>query len=94
MSGGAGVGDLPITFRFHHLTRKLAKPGCRFDALLETMQPLANQPETGNGWATQERIETAIEFLELNADSRIGDFPLGARKRVALAQALVPNRMY
>ena len=84
------LGDLrQLLTDYHRLTHKLAKPDADFDALLETMQPLQIQLEAGNGWATQERIETAIEFLELNADSRIGDLSTGARKRVALAQALV-----
>ena len=74
---------------YHHLTRKLAKPDADFDTLLGTMQPLQIQLETGNGWAAQERIETALELLDLDADSRIGDLPGGVHKRVALAQVLV-----
>ena len=85
-----GLGDLrQLLTNYHHLTHKLAKPDADFDTLLEAMQPMQTQLEAGNGWAAQERIETAIEFLGLNADSRIGDLSGGMRKRVALAQALV-----
>ena len=85
-----GLGDLrQLLTDYHHLTHKLAKPDADLDVLLEKMQPLQIQLETGDGWAAQERIETVIELLELNADSRISDLSSGARKRVALAQALV-----
>ena len=88
----SGLGDLrQLLTDYHHLTRKLAESGADFDALLETMQPLQIQLEAGNGWEAQERIEAAIEFLALNADSRIGDLSGGMRKHVALAQALVAN---
>jgi len=85
-----GLGELrQLLTDYHHLTYQLAKPDADFDALLEAMQPLQIELEAGDGWAAQERIETAIELLELNADSRIGDLSGGVRKRVALAQALV-----
>ncbi len=74
---------------YHSMTRQLAESGADFDALLETMQPLQLQLDAEKGWAAQELIETAIQQLELNAESRIGDLPCGVRKRVALAQALV-----
>ncbi len=74
---------------YHRLIRKLAKPDADFDVLLETMKPLQIQLEAGNGWAAQERIETALDILGLDADSRISDLSGGVHKRVALAQALV-----
>jgi ATP-binding cassette subfamily F protein uup len=85
-----GLGDLSqLLADYHQLTRKLAESDADFDDLLEAMQPLQIQLETGDGWAAQERIEAAVELLELNPDSRIGELSIGARKRVALAQALV-----
>jgi ATP-binding cassette subfamily F protein uup len=85
-----GLGDLhQIITDYHHLSHQLAEPDADYDALLEAMQPLQTALEAQNGWAVQARIEMAIQRLELNADSRVGDLSGGVRKRVALAQALV-----
>ncbi|RFC32353.1 MAG: ATP-binding cassette, subfamily F, uup [Candidatus Nitrotoga sp. SPKER] len=85
-----GLGELQqIITDYHHLSHQLAEPDADYDSLLEAMQPLQTKLEAQNGWAVQARIETAIQRLELNADSRVGDLSGGVRKRVALAQALV-----
>ncbi len=85
-----GAGNLrQLLADYHQLTRKLAEADADFNGLIEAMQPLQIQLEAGDGWAAQERIETAIELLYLNADARIGDISAAARQRVALAQALV-----
>jgi len=85
-----GLGGLcKLLSDYHHLSHQLAEPDADYDVLLEAMQPLQTQLEAENGWAMQARIETAIQRLELNADSRVGDLSGGVRKRVALAQALV-----
>ncbi len=85
-----GLGELQqIITDYHHLVHQLAEPDADYDKLLEAMQPLQTALEAQNGWAVQARIETAIQRLELNADSRVGDLSGGVRKRVALAQALV-----
>ena len=85
-----GLGELQqIITDYHHLSHQLAEPDADYESLLEAMQPLQTKLEAQNGWAVQARIETAIQRLELNADSRVGDLSGGVRKRVALAQALV-----
>ncbi len=85
-----GLGGLcKLLSDYHHLSHQLAEPDADYEVLLEAMQPLQTQLEAQNGWAIQARIETAIQRLELNADSRVGDLSGGVRKRVALAQALV-----
>jgi len=85
-----GLGELQqIITAYHHLSHQLAEPDADYETLLEAMQPLQTKLEAQNGWAVQARIETAIQRLELNADSRVGDLSGGVRKRVALAQALV-----
>lgn len=85
-----GLGELQqIITDYYHLSHQLAEPDADYDSLLEAMQPLQTKLEAQNGWAVQARIETAIQRLELNADSRVGDLSGGVRKRVALAQALV-----
>ena len=85
-----GLGELrQLLHDYHHLSHQLAEPDADYDTLLEAMQPLQTKLEAQNGWAVQARIETAIQRLELNADSRVGDLSGGVRKRVALAQALV-----
>ncbi|CAH1906072.1 ATP-binding protein Uup [Candidatus Nitrotoga sp. HW29] len=85
-----GLGELQkIITDYHHLSHQLAEPNADYESLLEAMQPLQTKLEAQNGWAVQARIEMAIQRLELNADSRVGDLSGGVRKRVALAQALV-----
>jgi ATP-binding cassette subfamily F protein uup len=85
-----GLGELQkIITDYHHLSHQLAEPDADYESLLEAMQPLQTKLEAQDGWAVQARIETAIQRLELNADSRVGDLSGGVRKRVALAQALV-----
>jgi ATP-binding cassette subfamily F protein uup len=84
------LGQLhPLICAYRKLTRQLAEPDADFDELIEAMHPLQLELQAGEGWAALERIETAIEFLDLNADSRIADISVGALKRTALAQALV-----
>jgi ATP-binding cassette subfamily F protein uup len=84
------LGQLhPLICDYRKLTRQLAEPDADFDELIEAMHPLQLELQAGEGWAALERIETAIEFLDLNPDSRIADISEGARKRTALAQALV-----
>ena len=85
-----GLGELQkIITDYHHLSHQMAEPDADYESLLEAMQPLQTKLEAQDGWAVQARIETAIQRLELNADSRVGDLSGGVRKRVALAQALV-----
>ncbi|MES1982247.1 MAG: ATP-binding cassette domain-containing protein [Pseudomonadota bacterium] len=85
-----GLGELrQLLHDYHHVSHQLAEPDADYDSLLENMQSLQTRLEAQNGWAVQTRIETAIQRLELNADSRVGDLSGGVRKRVALAQALV-----
>ena len=85
-----GLGGLrQLLHDYHEVSHKLAEPDADYEHLLEVMQPLQTQLEAQNGWAVQARIETTIQRLELNPDSRVGDLSGGVRKRVALAQALV-----
>lgn len=85
-----GLGDLQQSITdYHQLSLRLSEPDADYDTLLEAMQTLQTRLEAQNGWAVQARIEAAIQRLELDAESRIGDLSGGMRKRVALAQALV-----
>ncbi len=85
-----GLGALQkLLHDYHHVSHQLAEPDADFDTLLAEMQVLQTQLEAQDGWSVQARIETAIDRLDLNADSRVGDLSGGQRKRVALAQALV-----
>ncbi len=85
-----GLGGLcQLLTDYHHLSHQLAEPDADYEVLLAALQPLQTQLEAENGWAVQARIETVIQRLELDADSRVGDLSGGVRKRVALAQALV-----
>ena len=85
-----GLGELrQLLHDYHLVSHQLAEPDADYETLLEALQPLQTKLEAQNGWAVQARIETTIQRLELDADSRVGDLSGGVRKRVALAQALV-----
>jgi len=85
-----GLGKLQkLLHDYHHVSHQLSEPDADFDTLLEEMQHLQTQLEAQDGWSVEARIETAINKLDLNPDSLVGQLSGGQRKRVALAQALV-----
>ncbi|MDH4050314.1 MAG: ATP-binding cassette domain-containing protein [Rubrivivax sp.] len=57
-------------------------PGDDLDALQTRLEAL-------DGWTWEQRVEQALQRLQLDAQARVAELSGGTRKRVALAQALV-----
>ncbi|GAB5451522.1 MAG: ATP-binding cassette domain-containing protein [Halioglobus sp.] len=81
-SGLAEAGEL-LT-RYHHL---LAQP----DTDLEELARVQQQLEAADGWRLQQRVETTLSQLDLEADQAMSALSGGWRRRVALARALVSD---
>lgn len=59
------------------------------DALMERMQHIQLQLDVIDGWNLNNRVETTLHRLSLDADSLLNTLSGGMKKRVALARALV-----
>ncbi|MCC6160788.1 MAG: ATP-binding cassette domain-containing protein, partial [Nitrosomonas sp.] len=85
-----GLGTLAQTLLdYHDVSHALGEEGADTEELLERMQHLQGVLEAQNGWSLHHKVETAINRLELPEDAIVGTLSGGARKRVALARAMV-----
>ena len=83
-----GLGELQIFLKqYHDISVRLSSGGG--ENLLIEMETLQHQLETKGGWQAQQRIETVISRLQLNADSIFSELSGGMKRRVLLARALV-----
>ena len=80
-SGLAETGRLLA--EYHHLLQ--AEDFTNLDALSRVQHQL----EALDGWRLQQRVETTISQLQLQADASMSELSGGWRRRVALARALV-----
>ena len=83
----AGLGAAgALVERYHRLAHALAdgETDC-FDALERCQQEL----EAAGGWEVNQRVETTLSRLGLDADARIDELSGGLRRRVLLGRALV-----
>ena len=83
-----GLGGLgALIQRFHQLSAQLASgPN---DKLLAQMESTQHELETRGGWSLEQRVETAISRLSLDADADVQSLSGGVQRRVLLARALV-----
>lgn len=85
-----GLGELSqVMMDYHQVSHALGEADADTDALLEHMQQLQGILESQDGWRIHNKVQTAINKLELNEDAIVGTLSGGARKRVALARAMV-----
>lgn len=85
-----GLGELSqVLLDYHQVSHDLGAADADIEALLERMQQLQSILESQDGWRIHNKVQTAINKLELDEDAIVGTLSGGARKRVALARAMV-----
>ncbi|MCC7136571.1 MAG: ATP-binding cassette domain-containing protein [Nitrosomonas sp.] len=85
-----GLGELSqVLLDYHQVSHDLGEADADTDTLLERMQQLQGILESQDGWRIHNKVQTAIDRLKLNEDALVGTLSGGARKRVALARAMV-----
>jgi ATP-binding cassette subfamily F protein uup len=86
----SGLGELgDLVRRYHEISHQLTEDSD--PALLDRLARIQQELENANGWETEQRVETVISRLSLDADM---DFPAlsgGLKRRVMLARALVQD---
>nr|VFJ48921.1 MAG: ATP-binding cassette, subfamily F, uup [Candidatus Kentron sp. DK] len=84
----SGLGELGELLRqYHRLTARLATEA---DAALEgRLSAVQHRLEAGHGWRTEQRVETVVSRLSLDADLAFPTLSGGLKRRVLLARALV-----
>ena len=84
----AGLGDLRDLVRaYHHTAAEIAHHAT--DVAIARLGELQYDLEQRDGWRIEQRIETVLERLGLDADALVSTLSGGWRRRVLLAQALV-----
>ncbi len=83
-----GIGHLSVKLKaYHQISHQLAESG---DAsLLDRLAKAQHDLEAADGWQLEQRVETVISRLGLDADAEFGELSGGLKRRVLLAQALV-----
>lgn len=70
--------------KYHHMTQ-------RENPDLKLLEQIQHKLEAADGWNLQQRVETVLSQLELQADVAMRTLSGGWRRRVALARALVSD---
>ena len=84
----AGIGDLrDLVNAYHHAAARVAHGGGDRDIV--ELGRLQHELEERDGWRIEQRIETILTKLALDADARVATLSGGWRRRVLLARALV-----
>jgi ATP-binding cassette subfamily F protein uup len=84
----AGLGELrDLVNAYHHAAARVAHGAG--DGDIAELGRLQHELEERDGWRIEQRIETILTKLSLDADARVGTLSGGWRRRVLLAQALV-----
>jgi len=85
-----GLGELQkLLTQYHDISVRLSSGGG--ENLLEEMERVQHQLETAGGWQAQQRVETVLSRLQLNADLNYSELSGGMKRRVLLAGALVSD---
>jgi ATP-binding cassette subfamily F protein uup len=84
----AGLGELrDLVKDYHHAAARVAHDAS--DAAIDELGRLQHELEERDGWSLEQRIETVLTKLSLDADAQVATLSGGWRRRVLLAQALV-----
>ncbi len=88
VSGGLGELQKLLT-QYHDISVRLSSTGDK--DLLTEMETVQHQLETADGWQAQQRVETVVSRLQLNAGLNFSELSGGMKRRVLLARALVSD---
>ena len=84
----AGLGELrDLVNAYHHTAARVAHGGDDRDIV--ELGRLQHELEERDGWRIEQRIETILTRLSLDADARVETLSGGWRRRVLLARSLV-----
>lgn len=85
-----GLGALAeLLLDYHEVSHAMSEEGADIEALLDRMQHLQEMLEAQDGWSIHHKVQAVIDRLGLPEDAIVGTLSGGARKRVALARAMV-----
>ena len=84
VASGLGIAGELIQ-RFHHLSMQVADD----PELLPTLESVQHDLEAQGGWEVQQRVDTVLSKLSLDADAGFDQLSGGLQRRVLLARALV-----
>ncbi|MDO9516367.1 MAG: ATP-binding cassette domain-containing protein, partial [Syntrophales bacterium] len=87
VAGGLGSLQKLLT-RYHDISVSLSSGG---EHLLTEMEAVQHQLELAGGWQAQQRVQTVLSRLQLNADLTYSELSGGMKRRVLLASALVSD---
>lgn len=83
-----GLGEIsPLLQEYHRLLHQLETDSS--EALLNKLEKAQHKLEAADGWTVEQRVETVISRLSLDADADFDSLSGGKKRRVLLAQALV-----
>lgn len=83
-----GLGEIaPLLVEYHHIVHQLETDSS--EALLDKLEKAQHKLEAADGWSLEQRVETVISRLSLDADMEFDSLSGGKKRRVLLAQALV-----
>ncbi len=82
----SGLGEVgAAVLRYHQVASEVE----RNPALLTELEKIQHQLEAMDGWRLEQRAETVISRLGLDADTRVGELSGGRQRRVDLGRVLV-----
>ncbi|MBU0675852.1 MAG: ATP-binding cassette domain-containing protein [Proteobacteria bacterium] len=85
-----GIGSLvSLLARHHGVITKMGQDGG--EALLDTLATLEHEMENSGAWQAQQRVETVLSRLGLDADADFASLSGGMKRRVLLARTLVAD---
>ena len=88
VAGGLGEAR-ELLKRYHEISVRLSAGGD--DTLLAEMESVHHNLEISGGWQAQQRVQTVISRLQLDAESDYARLSGGMKRRVLLASALVSD---
>ena len=85
-----GLGEVaPLLIEYHHVLHRLETDAS--EGVLADLEKAQHKLEAVDGWTVEQRVESVISRLSLNADSEFSELSGGMKRRVLLAQALVKD---